>query len=309
LYFFSHFVPKSISIVFISQSNDISSLWHEIFFHLNYKYFHQLSKENMVEGLPAIKFTSNVCQGCILGKHPEKNFDKGKAQRASSPLGIIHSEITGPFPYTSISIQLQHTVPYTPQQNGVAERKNQSLKEMENCMLQSKSLDPKIWAEDIHCEAYIQNQFLHKSLKGTTPFEFLTGKKPKVLHFCIFGSREWAHILTDKRKALEPQSFECIFFGYPKGVKGYILLDSHTENFILARSVKFEEESLHDFLEDPAEEPLVVTDEEESKTSSSTSEHPSEKPFRSDIEDADNFMASPSQLPTWAEKTLQDGCR
>jgi hypothetical protein len=98
LYFFSHFVPKYISTVFLSQYNDISSLWHEIFGHLNYKYLHQLSKENMVEGLTAIKFTSGVCQGCILGKHPEKKFEKWKEQRDYSPLGMIHSEIMGPFP-------------------------------------------------------------------------------------------------------------------------------------------------------------------------------------------------------------------
>jgi hypothetical protein len=92
-----------------------------------------------------------------------------------------------------------------------------------------------------------------------------------VSHFHIFGSQAWAHIPTDKRKALEPQSVEFIFFGYPKGVKGYIFLDSHTEKFILAQGVKFEEESLHDFSEQPAEEPLVVTDEEESENSLSTS--------------------------------------
>jgi hypothetical protein len=227
LYLFSYFVPKSINIVFLSQSNDINKLWHEIFGHLNYNYLHQLSKENMVEGLPAIKFTSGVCKGCILGKHPEKKFEKGKEQRDSSPLEMIHSDIMGPFLYTSIikaqyvltfiddfshftwvfvlklksevfecllefkalaknefgcnikilhiynvgeyvnkdvqqicidaSIQLQHTVPYTPQQNDVAERKNRFLKEMENCMLQSKSLAPKIWDEAINCSACIQN--------------------------------------------------------------------------------------------------------------------------------------------------------
>jgi hypothetical protein len=98
----------------MSQYNYISRLWDEIFGHLNYKYLHQLSKENTVEGLPAIKFTSSVCQGCILGKHPEKKFDKGKAQRDSSSLGMIQSDIMGTFPQPSISIQLQHTVPYTP---------------------------------------------------------------------------------------------------------------------------------------------------------------------------------------------------
>jgi hypothetical protein len=48
------------------------------------------------------------------------------------------------------------------------------------------------------------------------------------------GSRAWAHIPTDKRKALEPQSVECIFVGYIEGVKGYIFIDSHIENFILS---------------------------------------------------------------------------
>lgn len=163
-------------------------------------------------------------------------------------------------------------MPYTPQQNGVAERKNRLLKEMANCMLQSKSLALKLWAEAINCVAYIQNCIPHKALKGTTPFECLIGKKPKLSHFRIFGLRAWAHILTNKRKDLEPQRVECIFFGYPDSVKGYIFLDSHTKKFLVAQNVKFEEESLHDFSADPVEELLVATDEEESEVSSSTSE-------------------------------------
>jgi hypothetical protein len=127
-----------------------------------------------------------------------------------------------------------------------------------------------------------------------------------VSHFHIFGLRAWAHISTEKRKVLEPQSVECIFVGYPIGVKGYIFLESHMENFILARSVKFEEESLHDLSEDPIEEPLVVTDEEESKNSSRNLEKPSENPFRSDTNYEEKVMASPTQFPTWAKKTLQD---
>ena len=50
-----------------------------------------------------------------------------------------------------LGIQMQHYIPYTPQQNGVAERKNRSLKEMATCMLEAKTLPPKFWAEDIKC--------------------------------------------------------------------------------------------------------------------------------------------------------------
>ena len=42
--------------------------------------------------------------------------------------------------YTKQGIQQQHTIPYTPQKNGVVERKNHTLKEMANCMIQSKGL-------------------------------------------------------------------------------------------------------------------------------------------------------------------------
>ena len=67
-------------------------------------------------------------------------------------------------------IHMHHSIPYTPQQNGVAERKNRSLKEMATCMMESKNLPPKFWAEAINCASYIQNRVQHKQLDGITPF-------------------------------------------------------------------------------------------------------------------------------------------
>ena len=45
----------------------------------------------------------------------------------------------------------QTTIPYSPQQNGVAERKNRTLKEMLNAMLISSSLPPNIWGKHCFC--------------------------------------------------------------------------------------------------------------------------------------------------------------
>jgi hypothetical protein len=64
---------------------------------------------------------------------------------------------------------MQHTSPYTPQQNGVVERKNCTLKEMENCMVQSNELSPHFWAKAIKCANYIVNHTPRKALKNTTP--------------------------------------------------------------------------------------------------------------------------------------------
>ena len=57
--------------------------------------------------------------------------------------------------FSQIGIHVQHSIPYTPQQNGVAERKNRSLKEMTTYILESKKLTANLWAEDMHAVAYI----------------------------------------------------------------------------------------------------------------------------------------------------------
>ena len=111
-------------------------------------------------------------------------------------------------------IQMQHSIPYTPQQNGVVERKNRSLKEMATCMMEAKNLPPNFWAEAINCASYIQNRVPHKQLYGMTPFEAWSGKNPDVTHFRIFGSKAWARIPIKKRKDLQPQIKECLFVVY-----------------------------------------------------------------------------------------------
>ena len=109
---------------------------------------------------------------------------------------------------------MQHSIPYTPQQNGIAERKNISLKELATCMMEAKNFPPNFWAKAIKCASYIQNRVPHKHLYGMTPFDNWSGYKPDVTHFRIFSSKTWARIPTEKRKALQPQSQECLFVGY-----------------------------------------------------------------------------------------------
>ena len=72
---------------------------------------------------------------------------------------------------------MHHSIPYTPQHNGVDERKNRSLKEMTTCMLESKNFPPKFWDEAIKCAFYIHNRVSHKQLDEVTPFEAWGGHK------------------------------------------------------------------------------------------------------------------------------------
>jgi hypothetical protein len=116
---------------------------------------------------------------------------------------------------------------------------------MASCMLHAKSLPQILWAEELNCATYIQNIISHRSVKDKTPYNAWSILKPEVTHFCIFSSRPWAQIPSEKRKALYPQKTECNLFGYPNNVNGYILIDLSFERLIIERSFQFEESVLH----------------------------------------------------------------
>jgi transposase InsO family protein len=63
----------------------------------------QLSKHILVDVLPDIHFSKGVCEGCVLRKHPQEKFVKGKSQQAFAPLDLIHNDLMGPFSHPSIN--------------------------------------------------------------------------------------------------------------------------------------------------------------------------------------------------------------
>ena len=103
VYKFSHFLPYPNPTSLPIHANEERKIWNEIFDHINYKYLSDLSEKDMVIGLPKIKFSMGVCQGCILGKHPEHKYEKSSYERTSAPLELIHSDISSPFPHMSMS--------------------------------------------------------------------------------------------------------------------------------------------------------------------------------------------------------------
>ena len=77
-----------------------------------------------------------------------------------------------------------------------------------------------------------------------TPYEAWSGNKPNVTHFRSFGLRAWARIPTKKRRALQPESQECLFVRYSEDSKGYKLINLSTNKAFIERCVQFEEEPL-----------------------------------------------------------------
>jgi hypothetical protein len=149
--------------------------------------------------------------------------------------------------------------------------------------------------QSINCETYIQNKSPHRFVKDKTPCEAWSGLKLEVTHFRIFGSRAWAQIPSEKRKGLDPQSIECIFVGYPNGVKGYRLIYLSLDRLIIERNVQFEESVSH-VPQWPHADTFILTpvqDDEDSHAESSSNEiSDSEDLDDSDSESIQSYVES-----------------
>ena len=95
-------------------------------------------------------------------------------------------------------IKHEFSTPYIPQQNGVVQRKNHTLINMVRTMLDEYKMSDLFWCDAINTACHAINRlYLHKKLKKTS-YELLTGNKPKVSYFRVFGCK--CFILNKKPK-------------------------------------------------------------------------------------------------------------
>ena len=139
-------------------------------------------------------------------------------------------------------IKRQLTAPYSPQQNGVVERKNMTVLSMVRAMLKAKDLPRDLWGEVVSTVVYILNRSFTKALKGQTPHEKWTGRKPSVDHMRIFGSLVHVKQTKGNLSKLEDRSEPMNFIGYELGSKAYRCFDPINSKVIITRDAIFEEE-------------------------------------------------------------------
>jgi hypothetical protein len=139
------------------------------------------------------------------------------------------------------------TTPYSPQQNGVVERRNQTVVEMARCLLKAMQVPPQFWGEAVNTAVYLLNRAPTKSLDSKTPFEAWHGRKPRVSHLKTFGCTASVKTVGPHLNKLVDRSKKMIFIGYESGTKGYRFYDPTTSKLVVSRDVVFMENQLWDW--------------------------------------------------------------
>ncbi|KAK8956512.1 hypothetical protein KSP39_PZI000036 [Platanthera zijinensis] len=290
--------------------------WHHRLGHIHWEAIQKMQKQQLVHGLPEIKFTTQFCETCARSKAHVQAFPKS-GQRSSSPLQVIHGDLWGPSTTMSngnskyyfllvddysrfmwiyflqtkdeaftifkqfktyvenmldmsikafrsdrggefmsnefqkyckeMGIRRDLTAPYSPQQNGVVERRNRTVMEMARSMMLANQMPKSYWAEAANVAVYILNRTCTKATINTTPYEVLFHKVPSIHHMRIFGCLAYAYTPAHLRDKLDAKSTKYILVGYSEQSKAYRLFNPSTNTFCVSRNVTFNEEATWDW--------------------------------------------------------------
>jgi hypothetical protein len=191
------------------------------------------------------------------------------------------------------SIKREMTVPFNPQQNGVAKKKNRTIVEATRAMLHDQDLPMMLWVEACNTTVYVQNRSPHRILEDKTLEEAFTGVKPEIGHLRIFSCPIYIHVPKDKRMNLEPSGRKGLFVGYNETSKAYRIYIPRQRQIDVSRDVKFEEKLTFG----RSRETTPVRDGEEQKASKVVeSTCPSSTEF--------NLQTLRSQRSQWIQWTL-----
>ena len=141
-------------------------------------------------------------------------------------------------------IQHQSTCIDTPQQNGIAERKNKHLLEVARAIMFSTNVPKYLWGEAVLTASFLINRMPTRILKYKTPLEcfkqiFPQSRIHSELPLKVFGCTAYVHIPSKFRSKLDPRAEKCVFIGYAPNKKGYKCYNPQTKKIFISMDVIF----------------------------------------------------------------------
>jgi hypothetical protein len=142
--------------------------------------------------------------------------------------------------YVDEGVHRHYSTSYSSQQNGIVERRNQTVVGMARALLKQREMPAVFWGEVVVTAVYILNRSPTKALNGRTPYEAWHGCKPTVSHLrvfdCLAFGKELGHI-----GKLDDRNTPGVFIGYAEGSNAYCILDPGTQCVRTTCDIVFDE--------------------------------------------------------------------
>ncbi|GJY86082.1 retrovirus-related pol polyprotein from transposon TNT 1-94, partial [Tanacetum coccineum] len=192
-------------------------LWHRRLSHLNFDTINLLSKNNIVNGLPKLKFIKDhLCSSCELGKAKRKSFHTKTTPSSKRRLQLLHMDLCGPM-------------------------QNRTLVEAARIMLSAAKVPLFFWAEAIATTCFTQNRSLVIPRHEKTPYHIINAQKPSIKFLYIFGSLCYIVLDGENLDKMKEKGDACIFVGYSTQSKAYRVFNKRTRIIVETIHVNFDE--------------------------------------------------------------------
>nr|GEV50370.1 Gag-Pol polyprotein [Tanacetum cinerariifolium] len=257
---------SSFTCLLAKASSLQSLLWHQCLSHLNFATINNLMKNNLVQGLPKMKFEKDhLSSACEEGKIHRKHHKSKTAFALNKPLYLLHMNFCGPMRVESINekryvlvvvdvysrvfelimvrslkktlakffdevgITQQFYAARTPQQNGVMKRRIRTLVEAPRTMLTFVNLPLFLLAEAIVTAYFTQNHSIIHKRFDKTPYKLMNKRKSNIKFFRMFGCRCYLLKDYDDVGKLKAKGDIRVFVGYLKESTAFRIYNKQTQ--------------------------------------------------------------------------------
>nr|GEY76393.1 putative ribonuclease H-like domain-containing protein [Tanacetum cinerariifolium] len=275
LYTFNLYEMASVSpICLMARASSTKSwLWHQRLSHLNFDTINDLAKNDIVSGLPKFKYhKKHLCPSCEQGKskrasHPPSSYgfvhylrSKDDTQEVIKTylkriivllqylVIIIRTDNDIEFKnqvlkeyFDSVGISHQVSSVRTPQQNGVVERRNQTLVEAARTMLIFFHAPLFLWAEAIATACFTQNRSIIHRRFNKTAYELINGRKLDISFLHVFGALCYPKNNRKDIGKLGAKGDIGFFIGYSADSCAYRVYNQRTKKIMETMNVSFDE--------------------------------------------------------------------
>ncbi|KAE8723501.1 hypothetical protein F3Y22_tig00012370pilonHSYRG00100 [Hibiscus syriacus] len=184
----------------LARSKEDAWRWHARYGHVNFHALKLLIQKQMVRGLPIIEHEDRICDGCLIGKQHRNPFPAVVLIRNKDEAFEAFKKIKAS---TKMEKTRYLTTPYSPQQNGIIERRNQTVVGMARSLLKSMGVPGEFWGEAVSTAVYLLNRAPTRSIVGKTPYEAYYNHRSKPM----------------------------VFIGYDLNTKGYRMFDPKSKRY------------------------------------------------------------------------------
>nr|GEU51616.1 retrotransposon protein, putative, Ty1-copia subclass [Tanacetum cinerariifolium] len=205
-------------------------------------------------------------------------FQKEVENQRGKTIKSLHSDRRGEYMSQEFLDHLKdhgiithRTPPYTPQHNGVLERRNRTLLDMVRSMMSQTTLPKSFWDYAIESTTCILNMVPTNKV-DKTPYNVWHGQAPKLSYLKVWGYEALVKCDTlTKPDKLEPKAFKCIFVGYSKEMMGYSFYYLPENKVFVTQNAEFFENDVKDHEASGCLEDLEIIQEEDTHPSLDTS--------------------------------------